>query len=163
MGAITGVGAAMAELRRAAKELEQEAMAEVAAAAADALNIAMSRTPVWEGETVRNYRWSKGKTPASGTLSPVGGMEPGPTNTMGPAPAGEPRRAGNEAAARADMLAVLKTPRLTTFTLTNTVNGSKWDLIDNGSAPGGPGQARRGPGGLSKLAAQAVRARGVWG
>lgn len=162
MGSITGVAPAMAEIRRALKNLEREAMAEVQAAATAAMNTAMSRTPVWEGETVRNYRWTRGKAPAGGTLSPVGTMDPGPTNSMGPPPAGEPRRAGNEAAAMSDMLAVMKVPRLTTFTLTNTVNGSKWDMIDNGSAPGGPGQARRGPGGISKLAAQVVRARGVW-
>ena len=157
---IRGVATQMKTLRAGLKEFERQAMAEVAASASTALETALRVTPVWEGETVRNYRWGKDGAVPMGRIAPVGGMPPGPTNDM---PLGaEPRRPANEAAARGDMAAILKVKKLTTFTLTNTVSASKWDLIDNGSAPGGPGQRQRGPGGVSKLAEQAVRARGTW-
>ena len=59
----------------------------------------LAKTPVWEGETLRNWRWTIGAPDLGPPIPAVGGTEPGHTNSM--ALGTEPRRASNEDAQRA--------------------------------------------------------------
>lgn len=60
----------------------------------------LARTPVFTGQTVRNWRWSM-DAPHGGVLPALGGGQPGETSQM---PLGsEPRRGPNEDDARATM------------------------------------------------------------
>lgn len=53
-----------------------------------------SKTPVYSGQTVRNYRWSVGSPYSGPALEALGTEEPGNTGSM---PLGtEPRRSANE-------------------------------------------------------------------
>lgn len=149
-----------ARLLAGVKALEKEAVVITQKGAREAMRSMMSATPVWSGETVRNYVWAKGKRPSGGTKEPIGTGDPGPTNSM--SLGAEPRRGANEGAAKQEMEAAISGDKLVSLFATNTIAASKWDLVDNGSIPGGPGQRRRGPGGVSKLAEQTLRATGYW-
>lgn len=130
----------------------------------------MATTPVWTGETVANYHTVVGRA-ATGSHRPAdeSAGDPGPTNKM---PLGsEPRRPANEAIARAEMQGVINSidKKLVDVTISNSVDDSKWDMIDNGAAPGGPpgyplrpDQQLRAPGGVSRVAIQTVRSNGHW-
>lgn len=156
-----GVSSEMARLRAEVAKVEQQAVEEVKGAVRTVMRALLNNTVVWEGDVVRNYVWSRGGF-GGGHTDPVGGrgtgsrqyrreVDPGPTGKLGAPPAGEVRRASNEAAAIADMESLLGTvSRLEDLFVTNTSPHA--DLVENGSAPT-PGRARH-PGGVSKLAAQ---------
>jgi hypothetical protein len=152
MAQITGIAAEMERLHKAVAQLEAEGVAETKAAARLVMSNLLLNTPVWKGETVRNYKWSL--KPGGGSHSPATGSgEPGATNSM--IMGSEPRRPANEAAALAEMDGVMSFNKLSDLFVTNTIDAAKWDLIDNGSAPS-PGKARN-PGGVSILAEQSAR------
>jgi len=151
MAHFTGIDAAIAELKRGVADLEQQAIAETRRAARIILESLFEHTPVWSGETVRNFKFSVGGAPARGTSAAIGSGEPGPTNHL---PLGaEPRRPANEAAARADLEAALGgMTKLADVFGTNTVAATKWAMLDSGVAPA-PGKARN-PGGITVPALQ---------
>lgn len=154
----TGGKSEVARLKKHVRELEKKAVDEVIYAAVDIMDFAMANTPVWMGETVRNYRWGKNGNVPSARLSGLGSGPPGPTNSM---PLGaEPRRAPNEADAVSAMFKVLSQKKLASYVLTNTCDPGKWDLIDNGAAP--TKDNSRIPGGLSKRIIQVAADRPNW-
>lgn len=157
-----GTSGEMAKLRKGVADLKRQALAEVVGAVLAATMTATQRTPVWEGETIRNYRWGRNGQRPAGTLPALGSGDPGPTNEMGTPPAGEPRRAVNESAALADALSTAHKTKLMNYVMVNTIDAKKWDIIDSGIAPGGFAQNQRGPGGYMKLAEQTVRNRRHW-
>lgn len=143
-----GVGATMAALRKEAKALEERAVAEVKKAAHVVQSEFYRNTPVWSGETVRNFAWGAGGRPSGGTKAPLGT----------PPPLGQPderNRSANEKAATSDMEGVLRFTKLTDLYATNLINPTKWDLIDNGAAP--TPERSRYPGGVSILSLQSAR------
>lgn len=150
---ITGIDAVMRELHAEIDAFEKRAVAEVKRAARLLMTNLFENTPVWSGETVRNYAWGVGRLPFGGTRSAIGSGNPGPTNAM--VMGSEPRRGPNEAAALQDMDSVLTLTKLSDLFVTNLISGAKWDLIDNGAAPS-PGKARN-PGGVSILSLQSTR------
>lgn len=171
MAEFAGIGSELDALEREIDELEQQAVAELKAAARQLLDELFSRTPVWSGRAVRNYAFGVGGAPGS-AHDPVGGPgyqpgggwkaqregDPGPTSRM--ALGAEPRRAANEEAARADLEGVLSGVTV----LEDLVVGNaapNFDLVDAGLAPA-PGRARN-PGGVMLLSHQAlVASRSDW-
>lgn len=162
----SGVDKEKARLRAALKKFEQTAVEEVKAGARVFMGALLDNTVVWEGDVIRNFVWAR-RGYGGGRRTPIGGrgtgssayrkqVDPGPTGKMGTPPAGEPRRAPNEAAARADMEAVLGGMKtLDNLFVNNTSDHA--DLVDNGSAP--TPERSRHPGGVTRLAAQVLRAR----
>lgn len=157
MGAVTirNVPSFIAELRQEVKRLEQEAVGEVKIAAQTLVTELMSKTPVWSGETVRNYAVILSTGGVGGPRAPTGG-DPGPTNTM---PLGvEPRRAENELAAWSEINSVLAAySKLGKIRVVNRIAADKWDLIDGGSAP--TPQMARYPGAVALRAMQSARGK----
>ena len=145
-------GSILPEIKAEIKKVEQKAIAEVKGATLLVVLEMMKRTPVWTGETVRNYKAGVGSVP--GGFSAPTGATPGKTSemTMG----SEPLRAVNESAALGP-ISSLRMDKLTNVFITNTIDGKKWDLIDNGGNPD-PSKARN-PGGVSKLAIQSAKNR----
>lgn len=155
----SGVAGEMGRIRKAAKELQKQAVQEVQLAAIDALSTAMVNTPVWTGTTVRNYRWGKDGALPTGEIRMLTGEKGTNQMPLGP----EKHRAAAEGAAMAGLLRILSKTKLHNYTLTNTVRKEQWDMVDNGTVPGpSPPYNHRSPGGLAKLAAQRVRARPHW-
>ncbi len=153
-----GVAAGLGPIKQALKKLEEEAIATTQRDARRVFHMLLDITPVWSGETVRNFAVGVGKKPA-GQASALGGP-PGRTNDL---PLGrEPNRAANEAAAVAEMeSAVSSVKKLSTFFIDNLVEPQKWALIESGKAPGPPG-VNRGGGGHTGLALQMLRQTGNW-
>lgn len=164
---ITGIGAEAERMRAEIEKFERMAVEEMKKGARIFMAALADNTVVWEGDVLRNYVWGRGG-PRGGYRSPVGGRggwprgrgsrsrDTGQTGTMGRPPAGEPRRDANEAAATADMEAVLGgMQRLEDLFVRNTSDHA--DLVDSGSAP--TPERSRHPGGVTRLAAQALRAR----
>lgn len=66
----------------------------------------IDNTPVWEGTTLRNWRWAVGHADLSAPHDPAGGsIPPGHTNSM--ALGSEPRRGANEMAELTDFASFL--------------------------------------------------------
>jgi hypothetical protein len=142
----TGVADMMKAVQAEITALEKQAVEEARSAAVIVQEAFFSFTPVWEGETVRNYAWGVGTAPSSAHKDAIGVGDPGPTGSF---PLGsEPRRGPNEAAVLAELKAQLNFTKLVDLTLTN--NSDIWDLVDNGSAP--TTERARNPGGVSKNA-----------
>lgn len=166
---LAGVAETVKQMQAEVDALTKKGAIEVKRAVNVCLETMMSITPVWTGETVANYHVNLGRTATGGTRAAVGTGDPGNTNKM---PLGsEPRRPANEALARADMVAVISQigDTLQDVVISNTVADDKWDMIDNGAAPGGPpgyplgpGQVQRSPGGVSRVALQSVKSSGNW-
>lgn len=77
----------------------------------------LAATPVWEGDTILNWRWST-RSPDTRHENPRGSGDPGPTNTM---PLGaEPRRKINEERPRRSLAGALKAKKPIDIYLTNT-------------------------------------------
>lgn len=78
----------------------------------------LENTPVWEGDTILNWRWST-RAPDMSHEEPRGtGIDPGPTNTM---PIGsEPRRKANEVRPRRSLAGALRAKKPVDIYLTNT-------------------------------------------
>lgn len=80
----------------------------------------LALTPVWEGDTLINWRWST-RAPLTGHIDPVASPEdPGETNKM--ALGTEPRRAANEVRPRQSLAAALKAKEPEDIYLTNNSN-----------------------------------------
>ncbi|AFU86571.1 tail completion or Neck1 protein [Caulobacter phage CcrRogue] len=81
----------------------------------------LSRTPVWEGDTIHNWRWST-RAPDMRHEDPIGGVDPGRTNDM---PLGvEPRRRANEARPRQSLAGALRAKEPIDIYLTNTAESA---------------------------------------
>lgn len=161
MARFSGVDGAMRELRGELKKLEKEAVAETQRAGKVVTEAMFSRTPVWEGTSVRNFKAGIGAPAGGGETPPIEAGPPGPTNIMSIGE--EPRRGPNEAAARAEINGVLAgLKKLANVYFTNTA--AHFDLVDAGRAPGAPNQRIRNPGGVMMLAQQLARAKlgGLW-
>lgn len=151
---ITGIEAEMKRLRDGIKEFEKEAISVMRDATMIVLAELFANTPVWSGETVRNYAVGVGSKPGGGTKGFIGGA---PEATSNKPMGSENNRGANEAAALSDAsTAVSAMTKLQSVYITNLVDGAKWDLIDSGNAPE-PGRARN-PGGVSKLAEMNAKA-----
>lgn len=149
----TGVRSTMAEIRKEVKALELKAVQEVKSAGNEAIRALFSRTPVWEGEIVRNYVVGLDKPVGGAVKQPINNGPPGPTSTMSLGE--EPRRGVNEAAAYAEIAGkIYGMKSLRSLFFTN--NSPMFDQADAGAAPE-PGAARN-PGGIVMLAEQIVRA-----
>lgn len=153
---ITNIDSFISGIKAEVEKTRQQAISEMLRASRLLLNELMSKTPVWSGETVRNYVAGIGAA-SGGTKAAAGTVDPGPTNSMSLGE--EPRRAENEAAARADLETALAgfNNLALKIAFTNTVAPDKWDLIDNGKAPE-PGRVRYASV-ISVLAEQSARTR----
>jgi hypothetical protein len=107
-------------------------------------------TPVWEGDSIVNWRWST-KAPIFEHIQPLGqNIKPGPTNTM---PLGsEPRRAINEARPRKSLMSALRATAPEDIYLTNS-SDSIVDL-EYGLLP--TPERSRSPRGIVRLAIKEV-------
>lgn len=142
-----------AELQR----FEEQCVKEVQKATRVVLEALFLRTPVWSGETVRNYTASVGRK-AGGAPKGHIGPKPPPDSTNALPLGAEHNRPANQNAARADVEgAIGGMKKLKDVFMTNTVGGGKWDLIEYGSAP--TPQTARNPGGVSILAMQTARSK----
>lgn len=101
----------------------------------------LSRTPVYTGQTVRNWRWTM-DAPSGGTLPAIGSGQPGQTSGM--PLGGEPRRGPNQAdaAATKDTLQLGRPWRR--FFLSN--NAPNVAALEAGAAP--DPQRSRAPNGM---------------
>ena len=101
----------------------------------------LSRTPVYTGRTVRNWRWTM-DAPFGGVLPAIGSGQPGQTSGM--ALGSEPRRGPNQADAKAtkDTLSLGRPWRK--FFLTN--NAPNVGALEAGVAP--DAQRSRAPSGM---------------
>ena len=148
MAHFEGTNQTFKALERQLKEFEAECVKvthDIGLALIEAL---FSKTPVWSGETVRNYTLGVGGRAGGGTKTPVG--TPGEY-------ASEIARGPNEVLARGDARAALTNKSLKTIVVSNNVDAAKWELIDSGNAPE-PGRSRY-PGAVARRAEQEVRAR----
>lgn len=158
---VVGIRGEMKRIRNELISMQQRALLRLAPALRSALYVYMSNSPVWSGETVRNYRISVG-SPPSGTRAPVQGKVdvrkfPWPDDVKN-----EQRRGANEAAAMAEAEAVIarlisrrKLPAV--IWIKNTIDPHKAGLIEAGIAPT-PLKSRY-PGGLTIRATQTLIAK----
>jgi hypothetical protein len=100
----------------------------------------LARTPVWEGDTIHNWRWST-RAPDLRHEDPVDNGDPGHTNSM---PLGvEPRRAANRTRARQSLMGALRAREPVDIYLTNTADsavGLEYGLLptrDHSRSPAG--------------------------
>lgn len=152
--ALPGAASLISALKAEIKKLEQEGVAEVKKAARVVVQKMQSRTPVWTGETVRNY--TAGVGGKNGARHP-GSAEP-PEGSTPQGLGNEINRSSNESAALSGISASLGGMRdlKANVRITNTIDPGKWDLIDNGSAP--TRERARNPGGVSAISIAGARA-----
>lgn len=81
----------------------------------------LARTPVWEGDTVHNWRWST-RAPDMRHEDPINNGPPGATNEM--ALGDEPRRGVNETRARQSLMGALRARAPEDIYLTNTADSA---------------------------------------
>ena len=108
-----------------------------------------SRTPVWSGDTLRNYQWGVGSMPSGAHVQPSGSLPSSPYDFS------EENREPNENSVLQEMESLYEITKLQNLLVTNNIDPQKWDLIDAGDAPM-PGRGRN-PGGVSTLALQDTR------
>ena len=159
---VTGITKEIDRHRNALKATRRKAMTIIVRAARAGLVSYMSGTPVWSGETVRNYKVSFSGRPVT-VHPPVQGRVD--FSGTWPDDVGEGRRAANVAAALSDFAAmangvqsVFRDELPPTIYVANTIAASKANLIDAGLAP--DPQRSRFPGGLTTRAQQAAVAAG---
>lgn len=153
---IKGADAEIDRLLKELKKIETEAALKVGEMAVFILRNMISNTPVWSGETVRNYVISVGAK-SSARVSPIGSPPYGDTNSMPLGP--EPMRAANAQAAIGFAEGTAKTyvSLSKPIFVHNTIDAGKADLIDNGDAPDDK-RGRNKVGGVSKRAEMMARA-----
>lgn len=105
----------------------------------------VSKTPVYTGQTVRNYVWSD-EEPNRLVFEALGSGDPGHTNAM--ALGAEPRRAENEAASRATLKSLDYTNPYKKYTVMN--NSPSVSGLEAGELPG-KGMSSRSPKGMFML------------
>lgn len=144
----------MAGLRREPKKLEKKMMVLIKRIIIYAHVSVTSKTPVYTGTALANYRWSVGAPDTSFSGDPGGG-ETGRTNTM---PLGvEPRRASAAAKAGASLSQILNTRNpYQTFYLSN--NTPHIIGLEYGQLPFPP-LNQRSPNGMFRVTLAAVAAR----
>lgn len=81
----------------------------------------LARTPVWEGDTIHNWRWST-RAPDMRHENPIDNGAPGPTNRM--ELGAEPRRRVNETRARQSLAGALRAKEPIDIYLTNTAESA---------------------------------------
>lgn len=152
---LTGIPGAMRALKDHLRVFEDECVMHTRNAVKRLHAELTQQTPVWSGETVRNYAWGVNRKPGGGSRGFIASpSDPGPTNSMPLGP--EPRRYANVIASTSEMVAVAHSrKKLANFVVTNLIDGEKWDLLDNGNAPTA-GRSRI-PGGIGMLAMQSAR------
>lgn len=157
--AVIELGNFLNDARKALKTCEDDAVEKVKEIARALNEELMARTPVWTGQTVRNYVWyAWGAGGGSGSVREAIGSNPKDLVGTGFMPLGtEPRRADNEAAVREELEGVLADYTKLGRSIVVMNFSPTWDLVDSGSAPT-PDRARN-PGGVSNLAEQVVRAQ----
>lgn len=131
---VNNIASFIREIKEEINRERRNAVNEMKMAARIVLQELMNKTPVWSGETVRNY------TVGIGNANPIysGYVDNGPPGDTNNMPLGvEPRRGPNEAAAMTSAEAVLGgyTDLKRNIFISNAVEGAKWDLIDSGQAP----------------------------
>lgn len=113
----------------------------------------LAGTPVWEGDTILNWRWST-RAPDTRHENPRGqNIDPGPTNTM--ALGEEPRRKINEERPRRSLTGALKAKKPIDIYLTNTSDSAM--AVEYGQLPT-PGSSRTDSRGIVRLAIAEVQA-----
>lgn len=154
-----GVNEEIMRLFAGLKELEKQAIKEVQSATVVVVKECMKNTPVWEGEVVRNFNAGVGGAAGGGAKAPIGGGDPGPTNSM---PLGsEPRRPANEAAALGEIRGAVAGMRALQDVFIGNASGN-FNRADSGAAP--TPQTARNPGGIVRPALSSARGklRGNW-
>lgn len=137
----------LTKLDAAIAVLKAQAVAEMRLAVRTVTQRFFENTPVWSGDTVRNYSWGVGG-PSGGHKAPSGSLPKRGDFS-------EKNRGANEAAAMAAAMSAIPAA-LADMHLTCTIPTQKWNLIDSGIAPA-PGRSRY-PGGVEMLSVQAARA-----
>lgn len=152
---LSGANDLLNEGRKALKDFEGDVIEAVRETARVITTELMARTPVWSGQTLRNFVWyAWGAAGGAGAIKDAEGSgKYGVTSQM--AIGEEPMRGANEAAVLEDMESVLQGYTKLGRSLVVQNFSENWDRVDNGSAPT-PDTARN-PGGVSILAVQAAR------
>lgn len=153
---VSGIDSFIKDLKREVNNTRLGAVAQMKLAARSIMRELISRTPVWSGETVRNYAVGIGGGP-TGNRGFIDNGPPGDTNNMDLGE--EPRRDPNASAAMSEAEAVIGSYKDLAIPMIvgNTVDGAKWELIDSGLAPS-PERVRYAAV-ISILAMQSARAR----
>jgi hypothetical protein len=113
----------------------------------------MEKTPVFTGETVRNYIWTEG-TPFGGLAKAIGNQPPGPTNSQ---PLGtETRRPANEVAATITLENLSFVNPFKKYFVTN--NSPSVGGLELGKLPGN-GKRSRSPNGMFLITEQVVNSK----
>lgn len=162
MGGVTGWAQEKARILKELNNVRYQVKRELEDTAHIVHKTLTDNTPVHTGEALRNWRWSLRKRVGGRKLKGLGSGPPGATNKM---PMGaEPRRGPNLVDVNSRFQTVLEAARgekdPSSMVVTSLLDPEKFDLVDNGRAPT-PGLARN-PGGITKLAMQAVRSRRKW-
>jgi hypothetical protein len=154
---ITGAESLLAEWKAERDRIESDAVARIKTAVRASVRRMQAGTPVWSGETVRNYGVILGISSGGAPRSAIDNGPPGDTNRRGTGPLGPERRRGpNEYMAQVEIDAVLTgMNKLQSVTIVNHIDSSKWQLVDAGLVPE-PNLARY-PGGISVLGEQTAR------
>jgi hypothetical protein len=154
---VSGTESLLADWFAERKRIEQETIGRVKTAVRASVRRMQAGTPVWSGETVRNFGVIVGVSAVMTPRSAIDNGPPGDTNQRGRGPLGpERRRAPNEYAAMAEIEASLSTmTKLRSVTIVNYIDSDKWQLVDAGLVPE-PDLARY-PGGISVLGEQTAR------
>jgi hypothetical protein len=160
---ITGIEELRAAWKQERQSIETQAIQRIKLAVVASVRRMQAGTPVWSGETVRNYGVVLGVSAAlGGPVEPIDNGPPGDTNKDGTGPLGPERRRGpNEQASLTEIQTVLGgLTKLQSVTIINRLGNAKWSLVDSGLAPNPPGSAyqpARYPGGISVLGEQTAR------
>lgn len=144
------------------KEIEEPALEAMRHGAITLIMALQHYTPVWSGDTVRNFRVGVGG-PSSGPMVKASSGPPGPTRTMSLGQ--EPNRARNERAALQDARSTLngykdlsKPLFINNVVVSQTGDSNKFALIDAGLAPDDPGR-NKAFGGVRKPGLQLAKAQ----
>lgn len=114
----------------------------------------MAKTPVYTGQTVRNYRWSIGGKVSS---PPLDAIDNGPMGITSQMPLGvEPRRAPNEADATKTLKALSFSNPYKVYTVNN--NSPAVLGLEMGELPGN-GKKSRSPNGMFMITETAAKSK----
>jgi hypothetical protein len=109
-----------------------------------------SKTPVWTGESLRNWVWSMDAPNSSAPKPALGSMPPGPTNSM---PLGsEPRRPVNQAAVDASFAALSTRDPFRQYWFSN--NSRNIEELEYGQLP--TASRSRNPKGMVRVTVQSL-------
>lgn len=157
---LSGINPAVTKMKKEGEKLVRAGGTAMSNAARAALRSYYKGTPVWSGETVRNYKVALGAS-RPGYSAPVGGRAVmGTDSARDPSLQNEQRRPANEQASYAEAngrLKALATARkLMNVIVFNAIPANKAALVEAGVAP--TPEKSRYPGGLTPRAKQAADA-----